>query len=64
MENKVREKIISVLKEKGELTFEELSQYMNIDRPVLREIVADMVRRNILLKIPSFERGKFVYKLA
>lgn len=64
MENKVREKIISILKEKGKLTFEELSQYMNIDRPVLREIVADMVRRNILLKIPNFERGKFVYKLA
>jgi len=64
MENKVKEKIISILKEKGELTFEELSQYMNIDKFVLREIVAGMVRGSILLKVPNFERGKFVYKLA
>jgi len=64
MENKVKEKIISILKEKGELTFEELSQHMNIDKFVLRKIVADMVRRSILLKVPNFERGKFVYKLA
>ncbi len=65
MKRKELEKeVLSVLREKGELTFEELATYVKVDKLLLREVIASMIREDIILKMPNFERGKFVYKLA
>jgi len=65
MKRKELEKeVLSVLRKKGELTFEELATYVKVDKLLLREVIASMIREDIILKMPNFERGKFVYKLA
>jgi len=65
MKRKELEKeVLSVLREKGELTFEELASYVKVDKLLLREVIAAMIKKGVILKVPNFERGKFVYKLA
>ncbi|OYT59957.1 MAG: hypothetical protein B6U75_02770 [Desulfurococcales archaeon ex4484_217_1] len=56
--------VLKILKEKGELTFEELTAHMRIDKLLLREVIASMIREGIVLKVPDFERGKFMYRPA
>ncbi len=56
--------IIEVIKERGELTFEELKNHVKIDKPRLRVIIAEMLRKGLLVKVPNFERGKFVYRVS
>ena len=65
MKRKELEKeVLSVLREKDELTFEELASYVKVDKLLLREVIAAMIKEGVILKVPNFERGKFVYKLA
>ena len=56
--------IIKIIEEHGELTFDELKNYVKIEKPKLREIIAEMLRKGLLVKVPNFERGKFVYKVS
>ncbi|RLG72119.1 MAG: hypothetical protein DRO23_10980 [Thermoprotei archaeon] len=56
--------VLKILKEKGELMFEELATHMKVDKLLLREVIASMIREGIILKVPDFERGKFVYRPA
>ncbi len=57
------EKIVSLFKEHDGLTFDELKNYMNLDKPTLREILINMLRKGIIIKVPDFDKGKFVYKV-
>jgi len=56
--------IIRIIEKHGELTFDELKNYVKIEKPKLREIIAEMLRKGLLVKVPNFERGKFVYKVS
>jgi len=56
--------IIKIIEKHGELTFDELKNYVKIEKPKLREIIAKMLRKGLLVKVPNFERGKFVYKVS
>jgi len=56
--------IIRIIEKYGELTFDELKNYVKIEKPKLREIIAEMLRKGLLVKVPNFERGKFVYKVS
>jgi len=56
--------IIRIVEKHGELTFDELKNYVKIEKPKLREIIAEMLRKGLLVKVPNFERGKFVYKVS
>jgi len=60
----LKKEVLSVLRGKGELTFEELATYVKVDKLLLREVIAAMIKEGVILKVPNFERGKFVYKLA
>jgi len=62
--SKEEKEIIKIIEEHGELTFDELRNYVKIEKPKLREIVAEMLRKGLLVKVPNFERGKFVYKVS
>ncbi|MCD6113760.1 MAG: hypothetical protein J7J78_00475 [Thermoprotei archaeon] len=62
--SKEEKEIIKIIEEHGELTFDELKNYVKIEKPKLREIIAEMLRKGLLVKVPNFERGKFVYKVS
>ncbi len=56
-------KIVSLVKEHDGLTFDELKNYMNLDKPTLREILINTLCKGIIIKVPDFDKGKFVYKV-
>jgi len=62
--SKEEKEIIKIIEEHGELTFDKLKNYVKIEKPKLREIIAEMLRKGLLVKVPNFERGKFVYKVS
>ncbi|MEZ0289611.1 MAG: hypothetical protein ABWJ42_00770 [Sulfolobales archaeon] len=59
--------IISILKERGEISFEELREFLEEkgfyrDSLYLRRIIADLIRRGFIMKTLSRDRkNKFVY---
>ncbi len=62
--SKEEKEIIKVIEEHDGLTFDELKNYVEIDKSKLRETIAEMLRKGLLVKVPNFEKGKFVYKVS
>lgn len=61
----LRRRILSILLEKGPLSFEELlaSLEWKGDLRPLRRIIADMVREGLITKEPDYVKKKMVYKI-
>ncbi|MFN4046177.1 MAG: hypothetical protein ACK4H7_02420 [Acidilobaceae archaeon] len=62
--NDLKSKILEALEKKGPMSLEELLKEIEWtgDLKPLRRILAEMIRENIIVKEPNYERKKLVYK--
>ncbi len=59
-----RARILEALRECGPCSFEDLIERVRgVDLWLLRRVIADMVRRGEVVKVPSQERRKLLYSL-
>jgi len=65
-EGDVGDRIIEVLRARGRATFEEIVEALEWegDRRPLRRVLAEMVRRGVVVREPDYERRKMVFRLA
>ncbi|MCE4603252.1 MAG: hypothetical protein F7C08_00205 [Desulfurococcales archaeon] len=61
---KARARVLEALRECGPCSFEDLIERVGgVDLWLLRRVIADMVRRGEVVKVPSQERRKLLYSL-